>query len=228
MKKIFLIVISFLILFVLLDFLSLNKFKKIEQFNSKDTKILKKINNPCFDNLTDYEYLAHMIPHHQVAIDISVMLQKITTNPIMQNILRELIWTQKYEIILMKEMIKKPPNNISSNKKMGRNYITTTLDKVNSNELNISNTYCDPHFFNPKEHMKHLKHMKLNDEMYLKHMIPHHQVAIDMSKILLKNTNNDFMIYLAYRIIRSQASEIIILSNLLKKNNYLFESRILK
>ena len=76
--------------------------------------------------------------------------------------------------------------------------------------------------------MKHLKHMKLNDEMYLKHMIPHHQVAIDMSKILLKNTNNDFMIYLAYRIIRSQASEIIILSNLLKKNNYLFESRILK
>jgi len=228
MNKIFLIVISFLILFVLLDFLSLNKFKKIEQFNSKDTKILKKINNPCFDNLTDYEYLAHMIPHHQVAIDISVMLQKITTNPIMQNILRELIWTQKYEIILMKEMIKKPPNNISSNKKMGRNYITTTLDKVNSNELNISNTYCDPHFFNPKEHMKHLKHMKLNDEMYLKHMIPHHQVAIDMSKILLKNTNNDFMIYLAYRIIRSQASEIIILSNLLKKNNYLFESRILK
>mgnify|MGYP000925334379 CR=1 FL=1 len=228
MNKIFLIVISFLILFVLLDFLSLNKFKKIEQFNSKDTKILKKINNPCFDNLTDYEYLAHMIPHHQVAIDISVMLQKITTNPIMQNILRELIWTQKYEIILMKEMIKKPPNNISSNKKMGRNYITTTLDKVNSNELNISNTYCDPHFFNPKEHMKHLKHMKLDDEMYLKHMIPHHQVAIDMSKILLKNTNNDFMIYLAYRIIRSQASEIIILFNLLKKNNYLFESRILK
>ena len=227
MKKIFLIVISFLILFLLLDFLSLDKFKKIEQFNSKDTKILKKINNPCFDNLTDYEYLAHMIPHHQVAIDISVMLQKITKNPIMQNILRELIWTQKYEITLMKEMIKKPPNNVSSNKKMNRNYISTSLDKVKPNELNISNTYCDPHFFNPKEHMKHLKHMKLNDEMYLKHMIPHHQVAIDMSKILLKNTNNDFMIYLAYRIIRSQASEIIILSNLLKKNNYLFESIIL-
>ena len=30
-------------------------------------------------------------------------------------------------------------------------------------------------------------------------MIPHHQVAIDMSKVLLKNTKNDFMIYLAYK-----------------------------
>jgi len=30
----------------------------------------------CSDNLTDNEYLEHMIPHHQVAVDISVMLQK--------------------------------------------------------------------------------------------------------------------------------------------------------
>ena len=51
-------------------------------------------------------------------------------------------------------------------------------------------------------------------------MIPHHQVAIDMSKKLLKNTKNDFMIYLAYRIIRSQSSEIILLQDLLDKNNY--------
>ena len=53
-------------------------------------------------------------------------------------------------------------------------------------------------------------------------MIPQHQVAIDMSKKLLKNTNNDFMIYLAYRIIRSQSSEIILLSDLLDKNNYFY------
>ena len=35
--------------------------------------------------------------------------------------------------------------------------------------------------------------MKLDDNMC--HMIPHHQVAVDMSKKLLKNTNNDFMIF---------------------------------
>jgi len=32
--------------------------------------------NICQDNLTDVEYLKHMIPHHQVAVDISLMLQK--------------------------------------------------------------------------------------------------------------------------------------------------------
>ena len=30
--------------------------------------------------------------------------------------------------------------------------------------------------------MAHMKHMKVNDRSYLEHMIPHHQVAVDMSK----------------------------------------------
>ena len=77
---------------------------------------------------------------------------------------------------------------------------------------------CDPHFFDPEEHMKHLKHMKLDDNMYIDYMIPHHQVAVDMSKKLLKNTNNDFMIFLCYRIIRSQQEEIVLLKQL-KYNN---------
>ena len=47
-------------------------------------------------------------------------------------------------------------------------------------------------------------------------MIPHHQVAVDMSKILLKYTKNDFMISFAYRIIRSQQEEINYMNNLLK------------
>ena len=40
------------------------------------------------------------------------------------------------------------------------------------------------------------------------------QLSLNMSKKLLKNTNNDFMIYLAYRIIRSQQDEIILLNDL--------------
>ena len=44
--------------------------------------------------------------------------------------------------------------------------------------------------------------------MYIKHMIPHHQVAVDMSKRILNTTNNDFIIDLAYKIIHSQQLEI--------------------
>ena len=63
--------------------------------------------NICRGYLTDNEYLEHMIPHHQVAVDISILLQKKTKNPEMQDILRKIIWTQKYEIQLMRDMVKK-------------------------------------------------------------------------------------------------------------------------
>ena len=232
--------IVIIILFMLLILFLLKKLKKIEKFNSiksepkkteqkksEPKKSQQKKSEPCSDNLTDNEYLEHMIPHHQVAVDISLLLQKITKNPTMQKILRVLIWTQRYEINLMKQMLKNRPSNISSGKKSNHKYTPTISDLIQPNEVNISDTYCDPHFFNPEEHMKHLKHMKLDNEMYIKHMIPHHQVAIDMSKKLLKNTKNDFMIHLAYRIIRSQSNEIVLLSDLLNKNNNFYESTIL-
>lgn len=182
--------------------------------------------SPCDDFLSNKEYLQHMIPHHQVAVDISVMHQKITKNPVMQEILRKLIWVQNYEINLMKKIMNTLPENDMSNDNtlMNKTYIPTKSDFIYPNKLEITNTYCDPHFFDPEKHMEHLKHMKLNDKMYIEHMIPHHQVAVDMSKKLLKHTQNDFMIYLAYRIIRSQQDEIILLNDLLNKKNYKYES----
>ena len=41
--------------------------------------------NPCTDPLSDIEFLEHMIPHHQVAVDMSVLLQPISKNPIIKN-----------------------------------------------------------------------------------------------------------------------------------------------
>ena len=111
---------------------------------------------------------------------------------------------------------------------MKKNYIVSKSDLMKPNKLGISDTYCDPHFFDPEAHMKHMKHMKLDEKIYIKHMIPHHQVAVDMSKKLLKNTKNDFMIYLAYRIIRSQQAEITLLDNLLNKENYFHTSELMK
>ena len=184
--------------------------------------------NICRGYLTDYEYLDHMIPHHQVAVDISVMLQKKTKNPEMQNILRKLIWTQNYEIDLMERAKKQlPVNDMSVDENMHKKYIPTTGDFIKPNTLGLTNTYCDPHFFDPEKHMEHMKHMELNDEMYIKHMIPHHQVAVDMSKVLIKNTTNDFMIYLANRIIHSQQDEIVLLNNMLNKERFNQQSELL-
>ena len=115
---------------------------------------------------------------------------------------------------------------MSNNNNMDKIYKSTVADFTKPNKLGLTKTYCDPHFFDPEGHMKHIKSMKLDDKMYLEHMIPHHQVAVDMSKKLLKNTTNDFMIYLAYRIIQSQQEEIVMLNDLLNKQNYFHKSEI--
>tara|TARA_B110000495_G_C22919640_1_gene537268 strand:+ start:416 stop:1054 length:639 start_codon:yes stop_codon:yes gene_type:complete len=182
--------------------------------------------SPCRDSLTDREYLDHMIPHHQVAVDISKLLQKKSKSPFMQSILKKLIWTQEYEINLMKNMINRLPTNNSVGENI-TNYTPTIADFTKPNKLGLTSTYCDPNFFNPEEHMKHLEHMELNEKTYLEHMIPHHQVAVDMSKKLLKHTNNKFMIYLCYRIIRSQQEEIVMLNDMLNNKNYFHESNLL-
>ena len=193
------------------------------------TKTIETSNkNICRGYLTDKEYLDHMIPHHQVAIDISLRLQKETKNPKMQEILRELLWTQNYEIDIMKFFKNNLPNNDMSNHNipMNRAYRITQGDLTKPNLIGLTNTYCDPNFFEPEKHMQHMEHMKLTDKMYIKHMIPHHLVAVDMSKVLLQNTNNDFMIYLVNRIIRSQQHEIVLLNNLLE-NKYNISSNMI-
>jgi uncharacterized protein (DUF305 family) len=117
--------------------------------------------------------------------------------------------------MMMKDNLKNVPDNISYDQiKMNKHYINTILDFTKA--ASDTTAKCNPEFFNPELHKKHMSHMKLDEVMYLKHMIPHHQVAVDMSKTLLKNTNNDFMIYLAYRIIRSQQNEINYMNQLLQ------------
>ena len=213
---------SMFIILILLFFISY--IFKYENFANNHKHNLKNI---CRGYLTDIEYLDHMIPHHQVAIDISKKLQNITKSPFMYELLRKLIFNQKNEILLMKILKRNLPKNISQGKRLNRHYQPTNSDFRNPNKLGLTNIHCDPHFFDPKGHMKHMKHMKLDDVSYIKHMIPHHQVAVDMSKVLLKNTKSDIMTYLAYRIIRSQQAEVILLDEYLNKSKFINQTNLI-
>jgi len=186
--------------------------------------------NICNKQLTDNEYINHMITHHEVAVSMSESHLNNTTNPIILDILRDVIRTQKYEIYLMKSSNMVNNTNVELNDEMSmkniqmdKSYISTQWDFIKPNTPHISNTFCDPGFFN----MSHNKDLHtMTDTMYIQHMIPHHQVAVDMSKKILQTSNNDFIIYLAYRIIRSQQSEITKLYYL-KTSENMFESTIL-
>ena len=156
-----------------------------------------------------------MIDHHQVAIDISIYMQKHTKWDRLQDILRKIIWAQSWEIKHMKILVRQLPDNVS---KMGKNRQWITMGTTYPpNVKGFTNTFCDPLFFNP-----HFSHMKNNmtDEYYIEHMIPHHQVAVNMSKKILESTNSDVILYLANNIIKSQEGEIIYLTSLKKSYKY--------
>jgi uncharacterized protein (DUF305 family) len=189
----------------------------IYKFNKKD-----HFNNPCTDFLSNKDYLVHMIPHHQVAIDMCNMMIPISKSKTMQNIYRKIISNQKIEIMLMKNVLPNIPN-VSNNYNviLRDNKFITSISY--NNKSKPTNYYCDPLFFKPNDHSEHMNHMKHTDKSFLEHMIPHHQVAIVMSERLLKHTNNTHMIRICYEIITAQRGEILQMNYIL---DYLNKNKI--
>ena len=180
--------------------------------------------NPCKDYLSDKDYLIHMIPHHQVAVDMCNLMIPISKSKTMQNIYRTIIWNQKIEINFMNQVLKNIPL-------LSGEFETTLRDTKFENALSqlkkseAIDYECDPLFFKPNDHSAHMNHMKHTDLSFLEHMIPHHQVALDMSYRLLEHTNNTHMIKICYEIIVAQRAEILKMNYILdymKKNNLEF------
>ncbi len=186
--------------------------------------------NPCTDKLSDLEYLEHMVPHHQVAVDMSNMLIPHITNPTILHLCRNIIKKQEYEITEMNTIKKRIGSTIFDSKK-------PLFNKNNNNKTKLSlyepikskdkDGECDPLFFKPNDHAKHMEHMKITMRSYLEHMIPHHQVAVDMSKRLLLHTNHSYLIDFCRKLILDQQYEILSMNDLLN-NTYIHESELLK
>ena len=107
-------------------------------------------NYPCNHDLTDDEYIDHMITHHEVAVYMSENHLHNTKNPILLDMLRHLIRLQTYEINLMKRTKITNKTNIEFNDEMSKNikmdtsYINTQGDFTKPNTLYLSNTYWPP------------------------------------------------------------------------------------
>ena len=187
-------------------------------------KLQNNITNPCTDKLSDIQYLEHMIPHHQVAIDMSHLVQPHVESVTILNLSRDIIRKQSYEIFEMKGM-KRYNGDVVSNNMWRKENPMTSLDLYNPN---LSKSVCNPLFFKPNDHSKMMEGMVLNQKKYLEHMIPHHQVAIDMSRRLLLHTNNSYLLEFCRKLIIEQQGEIFYMENLLNKHNYVYKSELLQ
>ena len=182
--------------------------------------------NPCTDNLSDLEYLEHMVPHHQVAIDMSKLLQPISSSDIMLHLCRNIIKKQSYEIFEMKNM-KVYTGKLFTDETGVTDKNKTKLDLYNPKLSKSTSGPCNPLFFKPNDHSKMMKSMKITEKSFLEHMIPHHQVAINMSRRLLLHTNNSYLLDFCRKLIIDQQSEILYMNNLLSKHTYLYKSELL-
>ena len=183
--------------------------------------------NPGTDYLTALEYLTHMIPHHQVAIDMSLLLIPKTSNPTILHLCRDIIRKQTYEIWEMEMMKQMLSDTIMSDDPSHKQTITTKLDIYYPVMSSANNgEECNPLFFKPDDHMKHMEHMEITDNSYLTHMIPHHQVAIDMSERLLLHTNHSYLMDFCRKLIIDQQGEIFYMNQLLQ-NTYVHTSELL-
>ena len=172
------------------------------------------MNNICNKYLTDREFLIHMIDHHQVAVDMSEALMEKSKIPFMISLARNISYIQTYEIWIMKMMVDFGIPNISidnenfkiwdPNYKVGCYYPFLSKD---------DHVKCESHFFHPDKKM--LEHT--NNINYLEHMIPHHQIAVNMSRRLLLHTKNPHMQEFANEIIKNQQTEIWIMKSTLLK-----------
>ena len=191
-----------------------------QQLNHQSTS------NPCTDNLTDLQYLEHMIPHHQVAVDMSNLLQPKIDNPTMLHLCRDIIRKQTYEIWEMDMIKRKLTDTVFIDLKGKVDKEKTKLEQYYPKMSKSKDGDCNPLFFKPDDHSKHMEHMEVTSKSYLEHMIPHHQVAIDMSKRLLLHTNNSYLIDFCRKLILDQQREIYYMNNLLN-NTYNHKSELL-
>ena len=179
--------------------------------------------NPCTDKLTDLEYIIHMIPHHQVAIDMSNLLIQKTNAPILLDLCRQIIRSQSYEIWEMTYMKTYDGKLFTDDESFKENNNKTKLERFYPVLSKSKDGDCNPLFFKPNDHARHMSHTKITSEKYLKHMIPHHQVAVDMSKRLLLHTKNSYLYTFCHNLIRDQQVEIYNMKHLLK-NTYSYKS----
>ena len=162
--------------------------------------------------LNDKDFLKSMIIHHQAAVDMSKIINKSSSNDTILDFARNIIFKQSNEIYFMKTLYIETPDSINE---------TNTKNKVLRNTFKseypfvFENLKCDESHFNFNHHTNH--HM--DDLQYVKHMISHHNTALELSKLIIESTKNPQILALAQTINLDQSKVIFELYFLEKSLN---------
>ncbi len=142
---------------------------------------------------SDRLFIENMVPHHQAAVDMSNIASKRAEHSEVKYLAKNIKRSQNGEILEMRYWYKKwygkdVPRSSMMNKAMKK--------MVNLNRLESAKPF---------------------DKEFIRQMVPHHQMAVMMARIALKNGKHPEIRRLSRSIIKSQSAEITEMRNLYKK-----------
>ena len=152
-----------------------------------------------FTGNADADFVRGMIPHHQGAVDVSEIVLKFGKDAGVKKLAADIIAAQKTEIALMKSWLARNAAPASSPKAALVTKAFTDINARMHTDMNVPLTGNA-------------------DRDYVAGMIPHHEGAVDMAKVLLRHGTDPELRKLAEDVVRSQSAEIVMMIGLLRNN----------
>ena len=152
-----------------------------------------------FSGNADVDFARGMIPHHQGAIDMSEVVLKHGRDASVTKLANEIIAAQKKEIAQMRAWLQKN-GTLPASPDAGA--VAKAFTEVNA-KMHKDMTMA----FTGRA-----------DVDFMKGMIPHHEGAVEMAKVLLQFGKDPELRKLADDVIRTQNEEITMMRDWLTKN----------
>jgi len=164
----------------------------------------------AYSENADVDFVRGMIPHHQGAIDMARVVQKHGKHAEVRKLAAEIIGAQQKEIAWMQDWLSRPAHAL--------------IAMVESHDHGEGHpepeSAAGKGFFAANEKMHRDMDIAFSDDAdvdFVRGMIPHHQGAIDMAKVVLEHGTDAEVKTLATAIVAAQETEIAWMRDWLKK-----------
>lgn len=152
-----------------------------------------------FSGNADVDFARGMIPHHQGAIDMAEVVLKFGSDASVKKLANEIIAAQRKEIAEMRAWLQKNAALPAGPDAAAAAKAFTEVNARMHRDMTMT--------FSGKA-----------DVDFMKGMIPHHEGAVDMAKVLLQYGKDPELRKLADDVIRTQNEEITMMRDWLRKN----------